>query len=81
MLGVKASTNGGDVVATIRDNGPGMTPEVREHLFDPFFTTKAHGTGLGLSTVQMIVQQHGGNISVKTSVGKGTEIRLGFPPA
>nr|MCU0571325.1 ATP-binding protein [Oculatellaceae cyanobacterium Prado106] len=68
------------VEISIRDNGPGMSPEVQEKLFDPFFTTKAigQGTGLGLSIVQQIVEKHQGKITVHSALGQGTEfvIRL-----
>jgi signal transduction histidine kinase len=46
----------------IRDNGPGISPEVRANLFQPFATTKAQGTGLGLSWVKRVIEEHGGRI-------------------
>ena len=59
------------VVVEIRDNGPGISPEVRPHIFEPFFTTKGvgEGTGLGLDTVQRIVKKHRGNIQVVSQPG------------
>ena len=51
----------------MRDNGPGFSPEVREHLFEPYLTTKADGTGLGLAIVQRIVVEHGGEIGSPTN--------------
>jgi signal transduction histidine kinase len=59
------------VVVEIRDNGPGISPEVQPHIFEPFFTTKAvgEGTGLGLDTVQRIVKKHRGNIQVRSKPG------------
>ena len=79
-----ASTkNLGDrVEIRIRDNGTGMTPEVKEKMFNPFFTTKptGEGTGLGLSiTYDIIVKQHGGLIEVDTQPGEFTEIRIILP--
>jgi two-component system, cell cycle sensor histidine kinase and response regulator CckA len=66
------------VVLTVCDDGPGMPPEVLERVFEPFFSTKpkGEGTGLGLSTVYGIVQQHGGDVSISSSVGLGTEVRV-----
>ena len=76
-----ASTkNLGDrVEIRIRDNGTGMTPEVKAKMFNPFFTTKptGEGTGLGLSiSYDIIVKQHGGLIEVDTQPGEFTEIRI-----
>ncbi|MFZ1065052.1 MAG: GAF domain-containing protein, partial [Pseudolabrys sp.] len=93
----KAEANGGDyepiltagtknlgdrVEITIRDNGTGIPPEVKEKIFNPFFTTKpaGEGTGLGLSiSHDIIVKQHGGSIEVDTQLGEFTEIRIILP--
>ena len=79
-----ASTrNLGDrVEVRIRDNGTGMTPDVKEKMFNPFFTTKptGEGTGLGLSiSHDIIVKQHAGSIDVDTQLGEFTEIRVILP--
>jgi two-component system, NtrC family, sensor kinase len=81
-----ASTkNLGDrVEIRIRDNGSGMTPDVKEKMFNPFFTTKptGEGTGLGLSiSHDIIVKQHAGTIEVDTEPGEFTEIRIVLPRA
>jgi two-component system NtrC family sensor kinase len=68
----------------VRDNGPGIPPEVKEKMFNPFFTTKpaGEGTGLGLSICHdIIVKQHGGSIEVDTQPGEFTEIRVILPRA
>ena len=93
----RAETNGGDyeptltastknlgdrVEISIRDNGTGMTPDVKEKMFNPFFTTKptGEGTGLGLSiSHDVIVKQHAGTIEVDTQPGEFTEIRIFLP--
>jgi signal transduction histidine kinase len=78
-----ATKNLGDrVEITIRDNGTGIPPEVKDKLFNPFFTTKpaGEGTGLGLSiSHDIIVKQHGGSIQVDTQPGEFTEIRVILP--
>ncbi|MDF1576444.1 MAG: ATP-binding protein [Bacteroidales bacterium] len=65
----------------IKDNGEGMTPEVKEHIFDPFFTTKevGQGSGLGLSISYGIIEKHKGNIDVLSEPGKGTEFIISLP--
>jgi PAS domain S-box-containing protein len=64
---------------TIRDNGPGFTPEQKQQAFEPFYTTKAQGTGLGLTIVKRIVEAHGGEIALGNSPTQGAEIRINLP--
>ena len=64
---------------TIRDNGEGIRSEDLGHVFDPFFTTKDYGTGLGLSVVHGIIQEHGGQIEVESEVAKGTAFHICLP--
>jgi signal transduction histidine kinase len=78
-----ATRNFGDrVEITIRDNGTGIPPEVKEKMFNPFFTTKpaGEGTGLGLSiSHDIIVKQHSGSIEVDSQRGEFTEVRIVLP--
>jgi len=69
------------VAVEIADNGKGIPPEIMSKIFDPFFTTKpvGKGTGLGLSISYKIVEQHGGRISVDSTVGKGTTFTILLP--
>jgi signal transduction histidine kinase len=69
------------VAVEVADNGKGIPPEVLPKIFDPFFTTKevGKGTGLGLSIVYKIVEQHGGRISVDSTVGVGTRFTVVLP--
>ncbi len=80
---VAATRNLGDSIEIrIRDNGTGISSEVKEKMFDPFFTTKpaGEGTGLGLSlSYDIIVKQHGGSIEVETQPDEFTEFRIILP--
>jgi len=70
----RTGDSGGEFRIIVRDDGEGMSEEIRSQLFHPFFTTKSEGTGLGLSIVHRIVEEHGGSIDVTSKVGHGTEI-------
>ncbi|MEH2237370.1 sensor histidine kinase [Nostoc sp.] len=70
------------IIISIKDNGPGISEEVKSRLFDPFFTTKplGKGTGLGLSiSYQIIVEKHRGKIKCISAPGKGTEFLIEIP--
>ncbi|MFT3912563.1 MAG: response regulator [Anaeromyxobacteraceae bacterium] len=68
-----------EVVIEVVDEGPGIPPEIAEHLFEPFYSTKADGTGLGLASVYGIVKQHRGTIEVEPGVGRGATFRIRLP--
>ena len=67
------------VRVSIKDNGPGLSPEVKEKLFKPFFTTKKRGTGLGLTVVRGIVHNHGGEIITANNPDGGAEFAVTLP--
>ena len=76
---VSCRPEGRTAVCLIEDDGPGIAPQHLRQLFTPFFTTKERGTGLGLATVQRIVDTHGGTIEVDSAPGKGTRVTVRIP--
>jgi PAS domain S-box-containing protein len=64
---------------SISDTGKGIDHKLIDKIFEPFFTTKPKGTGLGLSISKRLIEQHGGNIRVETSLGKGTTFNIVLP--
>ena len=65
-------------VISVKDNGTGIDSEAMEKIFIPFFTTKKTGSGIGLSLSRQIMRQHQGTLTVKSTVGKGTEFFMRF---
>ena len=80
-LGITSKVENDSVVVSIRDTGVGIAKEHLPKIYDPFFTTKegGQGTGLGLSVSYGIIQEHSGSISVKSSLGKGTDFIIKLP--
>jgi two-component system sensor histidine kinase PilS (NtrC family) len=76
---IKCSIEKGIVNLSFSDEGEGIKDEDLTKIFDPFFTTKEIGTGLGLAIVQKVVEGYNGNISIYSSIGKGTRIVLSLP--
>jgi two-component system, NtrC family, nitrogen regulation sensor histidine kinase NtrY len=79
LIAVKAYQNEKmRTVISISDTGTGIDPEALEKIFIPFFTTKKNGSGIGLSLSRQIMRQHKGSLTVKSTVGKGTEFKMRF---
>jgi len=72
------SSENGRAVISVKDNGAGIDSEALEKIFIPFFSTKKTGSGIGLSLSKQIMRQHEGNITVKSTLGEGTEFLLRF---
>jgi signal transduction histidine kinase len=81
LITVRTRAENGDIVINVEDNGIGMNEKTVKQIFDPFFTTKRAkgGTGLGLAIAYRIVEEHGGNISVKSKQGVGTTFTVRIP--
>jgi signal transduction histidine kinase len=67
------------VAIDVRDEGPGLSPEIRRRLFEPYFSTKSSGTGLGLAIARRAVEAHGGTIESVDMGGRGTVFRIRIP--
>ncbi len=88
---IEAMPNGGEIVfrsyiqqnyiyISVKDNGVGMSKEIQQKAFTPFFTTKGQiGTGLNLSYAYGVILKHQGNIVIKSSIGRGTELIIKLP--
>ena len=70
-----------EVVVRIKDNGIGISDEIKDRIWEPFFTTKevGVGTGLGMSITYGIIEKHGGKIDLYSEIGKGTEFVITLP--
>jgi signal transduction histidine kinase len=82
-VSVSTKTIGDKIEISVKDNGNGIPDNIKEKIFQPFFTTKptGQGTGLGLSLSYDVVKSHGGEISVITKKGEGSEFIIQLPHA
>ena len=76
-IGVRRNTS--SVTVDVKDTGHGIPKGDVNDVFNPFYTTKASGAGLGLTKVYMIIEEHGGDITIDSDVGKGTRVRIHLP--
>jgi signal transduction histidine kinase len=70
---------GSEVWVRVRDNGPGIPPDIQERVFRPFFTSKESGTGLGLPLTRKVVEGHNGTIELTSVPGEGVEFVVTLP--
>ena len=76
MISINAYVTDSLTIIEVEDNGDGIEPEALDNIFIPFYTTKKTGSGIGLSLSRQILQQHGGQLNVRSDVGKGTVFSL-----
>jgi C4-dicarboxylate-specific signal transduction histidine kinase len=80
VLHIRTELHGVESIAiSVDDSGPGIDPKKMASIFDPFVTTKAKGMGLGLALSHMIIERHGGQISVLPSANSGAHFRIAIP--
>lgn len=78
---LRTRRSGAKVTVEVADDGVGIPADLLPKLFDPFFSTKDSGSGLGLALTQQIVKDHGGDLGVTSTVGRGTTFTLAVPCA
>jgi signal transduction histidine kinase len=78
-IAISTAARGEEVEVAVRDNGPGLTKDVQQHLFDAFFTTKPNGLGLGLPIVQSIIERHHGRVLAENAEQGGAIFRVMVP--
>jgi signal transduction histidine kinase len=78
-LSIRTQTNNDKVTFDFTDTGIGMSQETLSKLWTPLFTTKAKGMGFGLSICKRIIEAHGGTISVESTIGKGSSLKVKLP--
>jgi signal transduction histidine kinase len=76
---LSASKDDGVALIDIIDTGKGIPPEAIDKIFQAYYTSKKGGTGLGLAMTQRIVKEHGGQLSVTSEMGKGSDFQLRLP--
>ena len=79
ILRIRTDMDDSHVMVRFTDSGGGMSPENLSRVFEPYFTTKTSGTGLGLLIVRRIVREHGGELSIESSAGKGLTVTIRLP--
>jgi signal transduction histidine kinase len=79
ILRIRTDRDDTHVKISFRDTGGGISAENLSHVFEPYFTTKATGSGLGLLIVRRIVREHGGELSIESSEGKGLTLTIRLP--
>jgi PAS domain S-box-containing protein len=79
VLHIRTDRDDTHVLISFADTGTGMSAENLSRVFEPYFTTKSSGTGLGLLIVRRIVREHGGELSVESSEGKGLSLTIRLP--
>ncbi len=78
-IGIDVGHDAGHVTISVSDSGPGIDPAILKDVTRPFFTTRVDGSGLGLSVVQSVMEEHGGSLRIERADSGGARIVLSFP--
>jgi signal transduction histidine kinase len=79
ILRIRTDMDATHVLVSFTDNGGGISAENLSRIFEPYFTTKSSGSGLGLLIVRRIVREHGGEMAIESSEGRGLTLTLRLP--
>ncbi len=79
ILRIRTDVDESHVRVSFIDTGGGMSAETLSHVFEPYYTTKERGTGLGLLIVRRIVREHGGELAIESTDGKGLTLSIRLP--
>jgi signal transduction histidine kinase len=79
ILRIRTDLDESHVRVSFIDSGGGMSAETLSHVFEPYYTTKERGTGLGLLIVRRIVREHGGELAIESTQGKGLTLSIRLP--
>jgi signal transduction histidine kinase len=79
ILRIRTDVDATHVSVSFTDTGGGMSAESLSRVFEPYFTTKSSGSGLGLLIVRRIVREHGGEMAIESSEGKGLTLTIRLP--
>jgi two-component system sensor histidine kinase PilS (NtrC family) len=78
-IAVRARSAAGHALVEVKDTGPGIDEAQQDRVFEPFYSTKPSGSGIGLALVHKIVEEHGGEIDLRSRPGEGTAFRIELP--
>ena len=76
---IKTSRDADRIYLGVRDSGQGIPEEIASKIFEPYFTTRSKGSGLGLTIVYKVVREHGGDVEVNSTPGRGTAFQVTLP--
>jgi signal transduction histidine kinase len=79
QIWIKTFRAGNEAAISVRDNGPGIDPDLINKIREPLYTTKSFGTGLGLPAIEQIAAQHGGRLEIQSRMGEGAEFIIYIP--
>jgi signal transduction histidine kinase len=79
LLITTARAGSDSVLVRVADSGPGLDPQMLEHVFDPYYTTKPHGMGMGLAICRSIIDAHNGRLWVSANQPRGAVFQFTLP--